>query len=303
GLVSAAGPTGPSDESRDVVPAGEASMRARTLSVRIVQPDLADSAYFAAKESSTVRDSLRRELVAAVDGASDAPVDLVVLPEAARPGSIDLTEPQAEAASVAAAFGARTVMFGAPARGHHTSSGLTNSVFVSSPAGLEHVYAKRRTVPIAESSLDPGSHASLVQVAGVSVAPIVCYDALFAGDVRAAAAAGAKVIVLVTNDSFAAVSDIPELHLRAARMRALEVGLPVVLASNTGPSALIAADGEVAARLGRDTSRVLEGRVTVGGSITPYARHGDWLSGVNAAVAGGLALTASRGGRSHKRST
>lgn len=303
GLVSAGGPPVSLDVERVGGPADASLTGSQFLSVRIVQPNLADSAYFSAKASDGVRDSLRLRLETAVSTASNAPVDLVVLPEAAWPGTIDRADVQVEAAAVAEAFGTNTVLFGAPARSDDLTRGITNSVFLHSLAGLEHAYAKRRTVPIAERGLRAGSRTSTVRIAGIHVASIVCYDALFPADVRAAAAAGAQVIVAVTNDSFAAVSDIPELHLRAARMRALEVGLPVVLASNTGPSALIAADGDVVTRLEGGAPEVLEGHVMVGGPTTPYARHGDWLSGANAAVAGGLALTASRGGRSHKRST
>ncbi len=131
----------------------------------------------------------------------------------------------------------------------------------------------------------------------------MCYDALFPGDVRAAAKAGAQVIVILTDDAFAAVSDVPALHLRAARMRAIEVGLPVVVASNTGPSALIGPDGQVVARLEGGRAGTLAGVIEASSSTTSYARHGDWLGGTTAAAAGGLALVAARGGRSQKRPT
>lgn len=270
------------------------------LSVRIVQPHLTDAAYLAAKASSVERSAMRATLG---EGIGGAPVDLVVLPEAAWPGAIDVTDPEVGRAQVAAAFGSATVLFGAPARSGGPGKRLSNSVFLWRSGVLEHVYAKRRTVPIAEASLLQGSSPAPFALGGARLAPLVCYDALFPSDVRALAAAGAQAIVLVTNDSFAAKSDIPELHLRAARMRALETGLPVVLASNTGPSAFISAKGEVVSRLDAGRPGALDGRVALGAPSSPYTRHGDWLGGGNAVIAGGLVLAASRGGRSPKRST
>ncbi len=312
GVVWAAGEVGsaPGRESLEFIPSESPGTRPVSssnagagpdvLSIRIVQPNFPDSAYYAAQVSPAEREAMRRRLGAMVLAEA---ADLVVLPEAAWPGAIDLDRLPEVAATVGAVFGGSTVMFGAPARHLGGAGGLSNSVFLWGPSGLAHVYAKRRMVPIAEASLRPGSRITAATVAGVRVAPLVCYDALFPSDVRAAATAGAQVIVVVTDDAFAAVSDVPELHLTAVRMRAIEVGLPVVLASNTGPSALIAADGRVVSRLEGGRSGTLSGVIATDSSTSSYARHGDWLGGTTAVAAGGLALVAARGGSSHKRPT
>ena len=68
-------------------------------------------------------------------------------------------------------------------------------------------------------------------------------------DARAAAHAGADVLVVLADDAYAPVGPVPELHLRLARLRAAEIGRPVLFVQATGPSAAIGPDGAVWARL------------------------------------------------------
>src|SRR5690606_13401938 len=85
-------------------------------------------------------------------------------------------------------------------------------------------------------------------VGGLRPAVLICYDAAFPSSARAAVAAGASLLTVLTDDSFAARGDVPKLHVRLAVFRAVETGLPVALASNTGPSVLIDSGGRIVAR-------------------------------------------------------
>ncbi|HEY8356283.1 MAG TPA: nitrilase-related carbon-nitrogen hydrolase, partial [Ramlibacter sp.] len=60
-------------------------------------------------------------------------------------------------------------------------------------------------------------------------------------------------------------------HLQISRMRALEFARPVIRATNTGATAIIASDGQVSQMLPRHTRGVLVGDVVGGRTITPYA--------------------------------
>src|SRR5690606_28796495 len=172
---------------------------------------------------------------------------------------------------------AGAVLFGAPAVGFLSGRARTNSAFLFDGVALRHAYAKLRLVPIGESGFAAGSSPAVVEVAGVPLAPFVCYDALFPSDARGAVRAGARVLVVITDDAFAAGSDVPELHLRAARMRAIETGTPVVLAANTGPSALVDPWGRLAARLPALQAGSLLAVVRPGDGATTYVALGDWL--------------------------
>ena len=79
-----------------------------------------------------------------------------------------------------------------------------------------------------------------------------------------------------TNDAWFGTSIGPEQHLAAARMRAVEEGLPVLRAANTGISAVIDARGRVLARLDLEHTGVLDVPLPPALPRTLYARFGDW---------------------------
>ena len=276
------------------------------IAVALVQPGLPDAAYFAAAELAGARTRLTSRLGSLVP----AGVDLAVLPEAAWPGPVDARALTTVAAEVAAAFvGDGAVMFGAPAVGFEERAvpaagagrgARTNSVFLYAGGALAHVHAKRRLVPIGESGLVAGPAPAVVTVAGVPLAPLVCYEALFPSDARQAVLAGARLLVVVTDDAFAAASDVPTLHLAAARMRAIETGVPVLLAANTGPSAVVDPAGRVTAHLPALQAGALTARVRPGRAATPYVALGEWFGATTAVLTGGLAAIATRGGGAYK---
>ena len=79
-----------------------------------------------------------------------------------------------------------------------------------------------------------------------------------------------------TNDAWFGTSIGPEQHLASARMRAVEEGLPVVRAANTGISAIIDANGDLVARLGTGETGVIDAALPFAHPPTLYARFGDW---------------------------
>ncbi len=104
--------------------------------------------------------------------------------------------------------------------------------------------------------------------------PLICYETIFPGEV---AARGDRPgwIVNLTNDGWFGISTGPYQHLQQARLRAIEQGLPLVRAANTGISAVIDPMGRIVARLGLGVEGVLDSSLPAAIAPTVYARSGD----------------------------
>jgi len=104
--------------------------------------------------------------------------------------------------------------------------------------------------------------------------PLICYEAIFPGTV-ATNDDRPGWIVNLTNDGWFGISTGPYQHLQQARLRAIEQGLPLVRAANTGISAVIDPLGRIVAQLGLGIEGVLDSRLPSAIPPTVYARAGD----------------------------
>lgn len=106
-----------------------------------------------------------------------------------------------------------------------------------------------------------------------SVGPLICYEILFPGGVIGNRRPG--WFVNVTDDSWFGPSTGPYQHLFTARVRAIEEGIPVIRAANTGISAVIDPLGRTIATLGLNKFGALDAPLPAALAPTPYARFGD----------------------------
>jgi apolipoprotein N-acyltransferase len=114
--------------------------------------------------------------------------------------------------------------------------------------------------------------------------PLICYEAIFPGNV-ASSDDRPGWIVNLTNDGWFGISTGPYQHLQQARLRAIEEGLPVVRAANTGISAVIDPLGRIVARLGLGVEGVLDSALPSAIAPTTYARNGDIPAAIIVAAA------------------
>jgi apolipoprotein N-acyltransferase len=101
--------------------------------------------------------------------------------------------------------------------------------------------------------------------------PLICYEAIFSGKI-ADRDDRPGWIINVTNDGWFGISTGPYQHLQQARLRAIEEGLPVVRAANTGISAVIDPVGRIVAKLGLGIEGVLDASLPTAIPPTIYAR-------------------------------
>ncbi|MGA7991048.1 MAG: apolipoprotein N-acyltransferase, partial [Thermoanaerobaculia bacterium] len=137
----------------------------------------------------------------------------------------------------------------------------------------------------------PGGGPALFRIAdGTPFAPLICWENLFSGFVREAAARGAHVLVQLTNDNWFGETAAPLQHDAASVLRAVENGLPVVVSSNTGPSLVADRYGRVLAQAPKlFATAVVAASVVPGDRPTPFARGG-WLFGAVACAVAAAAL-------------
>ena len=128
----------------------------------------------------------------------------------------------------------------------------------------------------------PGSFAAGEGPATLSVpgAPpagmLVCYEVIFP-DKLVNGPDRPGFLINVTNDGWFGRSTGPHQHLAQARLRAIEQGLPILRAANTGISAVIDSYGRYLHRLELLEAGVIDSALPVALPLTPYARWGDWV--------------------------
>jgi apolipoprotein N-acyltransferase len=92
-------------------------------------------------------------------------------------------------------------------------------------------------------------------------------------------------MVNVTNDGWFGISSGPYQHLQEARVRAVEQGLPMVRAANTGISAVIDPLGRIVDSLALGTEGLLTTRLPRPVGSPVYARVGDVPAAMILAIA------------------
>lgn len=221
--------------------------------------------------------------------------DLLLWPETAFPGFLD-EDAGARARTADSLPAGAFLLTGAPDR-RRSADGVRyfNKVQAYGPAGeLVESYAKHHLVPFGEyvplrdwlpfermveslGDFTPGPGPRTLALPGVPpVAPAICYEIIFAGHVTDRLFRP-DWIFNATNDAWFGTSIGPEQHLAAARMRAVEEGLPVIRAANTGISAVIDARGAVLARRELQQDAVIDAPLPPALPMTPYARYRDWM--------------------------
>jgi len=185
-------------------------------------------------------------------------------------------------------------------------SGVYNSIYVIDHSGsIAAVYDKVHLVPFGEylpfeqilerlglqeltkqrGGFLAGDRRRLISIPGAPIAlPLICYEIIFPGELTPSGKRPGW-IVNVTNDGWFGISTGPYQHFQQARVSAIEEGLPLARAANTGISAVVDPVGRIINSLPLGREGVLDSALPRPISAPLYARLGDAPAAIIVAVA------------------
>lgn len=276
-----------------------ASPLASGVKLRVMQPNIPQSARF---EGDTSLD-LVKSYVELSDRATSptaaglADVTHLVWPESPFPFVL-VNEPRA-LGTIANALAGRTVLLTGGIRlgGGGRGTDAYNSLFVIGRDGrIADTYDKVHLVPFGEylpasgllralgvrqfvelpGGFGSGTVRRPVSVPGLPpVQPLICYEAIFPGEVTPSRPDAPRpgVLVNITNDAWFGTTPGPYQHWAQARLRAVEEGIPLVRSANSGISAVTDGFGRVLASLPLGATGVLDAGLPRALPPPIFARH------------------------------
>jgi apolipoprotein N-acyltransferase len=280
------------------------------VELRIMQPNLQQDVKFnyAAKQKVMDRYIALSEGASGMQQTDTRDTTILIWPESAFPFFL-AREPDA-LSQITQLLGGRTLLItGAVRLGepfNPANPTVYNSIYVIDHDGsIVSIYNKVHLVPFGEylpfqrfleaiglqqltklpGGFSAGDRRRPISVPGAPPAlPLICYEAIFPDELMPD---GLRPdwMVNVTNDGWFGISSGPYQHLQEARVRAVEQGLPMVRAANTGISAVIDPLGRIVDSLALGTEGLLTTRLPRPVGSPVYARVGDVPAAMILAIA------------------
>ena len=133
-------------------------------------------------------------------------------------------------------------------------------------------------------SLGAEKAAKIFKNDGLSIAPIICYESVFAGYCSSYVKKGANLIFIITNDGWWKDTPGYQQHLAFARLRAVENRRSIARSANTGTSCFINQRGDITQATQWWKEEAIISTLNSNNKMTFYSENGDWLGRVSAAL-------------------
>lgn len=227
----------------------------------------------------------------ALDLSAPEGADLVIWPETSVAAPLYAAQPYLEQIATRSAP-VQTVVGLQRVEGYR---GYNSAAVIGTGGAVTQIYDKRHLVPFGEYMPLPnimnalglrsftaqegygfsaGTEAALFDFGPLGKAlPLICYEAIFPRDTRSETRP--DWLLQITNDAWFGKLSGPQQSLAQARFRAIELGLPMVRAANTGVSAITDARGTVRAFIPLGQAGALNAILPSALPPTLYARLGE----------------------------
>ena len=230
--------------------------------------------------------------------AGDVPrPDLVVWPEnSTAVDPFDDAETNAGIRAASSAIGV-PILVGAIVDGDSEDQVLNQGIVWDPQTGAGDRYTKWHPVPFGEyiplrsvftkynffdrlrevgRDMMSGTRREPLDIDGVKVADAICFDIAYDDGLTAQLRNGAELLVVQSSQATFIHTDQTDQQFAITRLRAMETGRWVAVATTNGVSGLIAPDGHVIATADKRTRAVLVERLGLTSQLTPATRIGPW---------------------------
>lgn len=129
---------------------------------------------------------------------------------------------------------------------------------------------------ISIKSLNKGSYIQFpISINNLYFSTSICYEIAFGNQIRNNFIPNVNYLISISNNAWFKNSIQPWQQFQIARMRALELGRPLLYSSNTGITAIINANGTIKNIIPQFQEKILNGNVNSTSGITPYYKYGN----------------------------
>ena len=220
----------------------------------VIYPDEKWNPQFKNRNSTIMNDLLEKSL--------ESNPDVIVWPEAALTSFLAVSNSR-ERIKLQKKIIDSALITGIPQRMYlNNELKVFNSAIFLRPDGFYDTYQKIFLVPFAEyvpffkkwlskmnqfddmGSFTAGENYNIFQIGDIKSSILICYDSSSFKIAKKMVDKGAEIIFVITNDSYVGKA-MPYQHFEHAKLRSIELGVPVVQSANNGISGIILPSGEV----------------------------------------------------------
>ncbi len=187
------------------------------------------------------------------------------------------------------------ILVGAVLEGPGPNERQTTGIVWDPVKGPGQIYAKRHPVPFGEyipfrdellpyikrlemvgRQTAPGKVPGVIPINGVTYGDVICFEVAYDDVVADVMKGGAQVLVVQTNNATYGGTGQPEQQFAITRMRAIETGRTVLIASTSGISDVVRPDGTVEHKSSQFVPDVFVASVPVRNTHTLATTLGGW---------------------------